>query len=1143
MIEIRMADLLNSVELSSSGADDSEVELDEGETTPVDVLAEARAKLRAEGDTTHIVLFDQFEDFFRLAETDRDLLTILIRALISAAGERHQVLFTLRSDYEWQMRRPEFFLRPHWTIDTIYRVPPLDLKELEEVITEPAWQAMYDFRDHTTEGDSRDVGEQLINEIVSDFANAPGALPLLSYTMQAFYEKVRPDVDIPTEGEAEAEDDALNEHTREFTLSVYQNEIRGIEGMISKRADEVFESLSDDQKAMARTILLRMVEPQEGGFAGRRLFVSMDDVNGTLQPDEDNQANNELIFGDTEKMSLAYQVVTAFGAAHLLVFDDNKPDGIRNVFLSPAHDALITHWDKCLAWIEEFGADSLILQRQLWEAAIEESLVGEARPFRRSVYEPVEVVKMGTARDRSALDDLRDSEIEGDTLLWDSSPKLTEIINAVIYALDDKARAVFLDMKEISVEERARYEIFLDTCQEKQEIRDLDPFILSGESDKFMRLLLKGGHHWLNLKEDDFIIRSWQRRTKRILDLIRQRNEARSTALAAQARQSLPDNRTIALNLALEANALAETPEAAAILTEILSKPEEIFYHQQYEYQTQVRSMALSPDGNTVAAGTRFGHLVVADTFGDRILTELLGHAIHLSSAAEFPENKHSVRSLAYSPIYEDPDGKRQYIATGSRNDEAKIWNATRPTPEDRALITSAPGEYETDINALAFHPSDSLVAIASEKDNKGCVDVWRIKEDNSRVDVFQHLERDRGVKSVTFSPDGAYLLSGWTDGKARLITLKTDNLSATNYGDDGFSFHEDDGTEIVALAFIPQVQGQPLMVVTGKSDHTAVIWAVNPDGKSAKKEHTLEGHSGEVSSVTAFVIDRKAYVLTGSTDNTARLWDVATGLQLLKLTDHSGDISGVAFSSNSNQAYTASRDRTVKCWYLDGTLPLHILDGADGRNGHEGSVRAVAFAPDGERVVTGSSDKTAKVWLLSDGEVLFTLGPPNADDDKRHQGEVTAVACDPLGRFIATGSKDDDVMVWDARNGDHIITLSKHVTTVQHVAFSEDGSEIYSVSEEFVKITWPVDESAWGRGEGDYTSAETGFDTSTLPPVDVAFSPDEERSMIVTKGIGNMAMVWSNTAKTRRTEGYIYQFTEEERKAYDIDMELPDYE
>jgi WD40 repeat protein len=59
--------------------------------------------------------------------------------------------------------------------------------------------------------------------------------------------------------------------------------------------------------------------------------------------------------------------------------------------------------------------------------------------------------------------------------------------------------------------------------------------------------------------------------------------------------------------------------------------------------------------------------------------------------------------------------------------------------------------------------------------------------------------------------------------------------------------------------------------------------------------------------------------VVSGSSDNTARVWDAGTGQELFTLQGHTVSVYGVGFSPDGQQVVTGSADRTVKVWDATG--------------------------------------------------------------------------------------------------------------------------------------------------------------------------------------------------------------------------------
>ena len=102
----------------------------------------------------------------------------------------------------------------------------------------------------------------------------------------------------------------------------------------------------------------------------------------------------------------------------------------------------------------------------------------------------------------------------------------------------------------------------------------------------------------------------------------------------------------------------------------------------------------------------------------------------------------------------------------------------------------------------------------------------------------------------------------------------------------------------------------------------------------------------------------------------------------------------------------------------------VKVWDAATGQNlltltGHTDGVHGVAVSPDGKRIVSGSWDNTVKVWDADTGRNLSTL--------KGHTSGVTCVAVSPDGKRLVSGGWDNIVKVWDVATGQNLLTLNRH--------------------------------------------------------------------------------------------------------------------
>ena len=102
--------------------------------------------------------------------------------------------------------------------------------------------------------------------------------------------------------------------------------------------------------------------------------------------------------------------------------------------------------------------------------------------------------------------------------------------------------------------------------------------------------------------------------------------------------------------------------------------------------------------------------------------------------------------------------------------------------------------------------------------------------------------------------------------------------------------------------------------------------------------------------------------------DQSARVWDVATAREILRLSGHTDGLWSVAFSPDGTKIVTSSRDKTARIWDAQTGRELIQL------SGHTEWVTSAAFSPDGRRLVTGSFDTTAMIWDAGSGRKLLKL-------------------------------------------------------------------------------------------------------------------------------------------------------------------------
>jgi WD40 repeat protein/transcriptional regulator with XRE-family HTH domain len=326
--------------------------------------------------------------------------------------------------------------------------------------------------------------------------------------------------------------------------------------------------------------------------------------------------------------------------------------------------------------------------------------------------------------------------------------------------------------------------------------------------------------------------------------------------------------------------------------------------------------------------------------------------------------------------------------------------------------------------------------------------------------------DHTKGVYSVSFSPDGKYVLTGSYDGLARLFDAQA--------GQELRQFTANETGRGVKAIFSPDGQ----TIYAASNDSTVWRWNL----KTGEVELHL---SYDDAPIDIEISPNGKRLLIGSFEGTPKLLDAQTGATICQFTGHSGPVWELAFSPDSRYVATSSLDKTARLWKTENCELLRTF------SGHTDGVASVDFSPDGKNLATGSWDKTARLWDVETGQEL-----------RQFIGHtcylVRSVRFSPDGKYLLTGNCDKTARLWDVQTGLALYTFNGHTDQIWTVAFSDDGRYI---------LTGGFDKTAWLWDLQKVYGEHPQFVGHTDSIWGVAISPDGR--LLATGGAGPSTRLW----------------------------------
>ncbi|KAG5645834.1 hypothetical protein DXG03_005175 [Asterophora parasitica] len=301
-------------------------------------------------------------------------------------------------------------------------------------------------------------------------------------------------------------------------------------------------------------------------------------------------------------------------------------------------------------------------------------------------------------------------------------------------------------------------------------------------------------------------------------------------------------------------------------------------------------------------------------------------------------------------------------LITGSMDNTLKVWDWRRGKCI-RTLSGHTDGVVclNFDSNVLASGSVDTTIKVWNLRTGGA----FTLRGHADWVNAVQLWDSNPGARTQS-SNDSLFDVSG-------SMSPQTQSNSAGNEIDVGkmlFSASDDGTIKLWDLTLrtcirtmtghMGQVQSMKLLTASDCSDDVLPPSDDGADLENGESESALDAPSGSsrasASPPPSSFTGKKPVLISGSLDNTIRLWDIETGKCVRTFFGH---IEGVwAVASDKLRLVSGSHDRTIKVWSRDeGKCTATLV-------GHQAAVSCLALGED--KIVSGSDDSNIKIWSFS---------------------------------------------------------------------------------------------------------------------------------------------------------------------------------
>jgi WD40 repeat protein/energy-coupling factor transporter ATP-binding protein EcfA2 len=954
-------------------------------------------------DRRLLVVIDQFEEFFALADGDIDPNAAANRQHFldcllypnQEPGSRVVVVITMRADFYGHCARHESLRQAVQENQEL--VGPLNAEELREAIVNPAQRC------------GVEVEPALVACLLhdADAKRQSGALPFLQHALKEMW---------------------ASQVQHRLTVKNYRD-IGGLDGAIEKHAEKAYADFALQEQELVRRIFVRLVQPCEG----------MDDTKRRVQLQELRRLDERADIESLVQALCAEKV-------RLLVTDTLTQPGQVQVEL--AHEALIRHWPRLKQWLNEnrdlrAWEDRTRPLLAQWETKKKPELLLHGALLK----EADALCEKHGAKTEPRLSAFVQRSIDHHRLMQRLKAMVVAVAAIVAVLLASTASWKWRRAEENSylayVEEQnavaarvaAQAELLLSAGQ---------PQVLQTSALLAWRSLLTAPtqegyealRHALRLlplpdlsltnadavlgltyTPDGACLVTASSKTAQIYDVARRtwlghpvQHADSITSLAMS-----PDGETFAtasmdqtahiwnrrtgspvgnpmnhpkgvLRASYSRNGRYLATVANDRIVRVWASNSQALVCQSAVHDEPIKDFAFSPDGSlfATASGTNVTLWETSD-----------GHPFGVELT-----HSNEVTSIAFRT-----DGRQ--LVSGDQDGIARIWSSSG---EQLAALM-----HEGALTKVIYDHTGTRIATARRKE----VCVWDAGLRGSGAFPLSRLPHGDNVTSMAFSSNSVLLATGSDDSCGRVWDWRAGKELAR-------MVH---AKEVRAVAFSPD----GTRLATASDDGTAKTWETMGYSEAAK--------FGTANQATASSFNARGdHLAIGGVDRHVRLYNLNT--RQFRDCLHDEKIDACAADAEGTQLAAALKDQ-LWVWNLRSASNIT-------RSLLPRPVSSLSFSPSG-KLLLSLSETQAHVLAQPNWSVQGTF---------RHPKTVRSATFSPTQDFIATGCGDNQARIWALTDPHQPRSTLPHDSVVHALAYSPDGRHLATVTSDGIVRVYPVNAS-----------------------------------------------------------------------------------